>query len=304
MNYDWQDHLSSFCCEGAPLLSKDPREQSSLRTTAIFVAGSLYLSACHDNPASPTPNPGPEPKYSQTAVLENFVDVNYTARLENIDKAARQILRNNVLIKADTIKGPQYQEIFKGLQKGKYNFIVSSDTATVTVPDYAPEISFSGLQTGMDEGGEINLNLESMLANADKNPEDNPVPLISAMSLDGKTQVSVNGKNLNVKSLTDKVGDYAVAVQIGSDAGGRSTKTLNGIIYDLLDVEGVLEDNETHSIQQGIVRIYNSSNIKIGEIPVNSLGEFKKKLNYRTAILGDGILSREEKSRMEKIKVM
>jgi hypothetical protein len=50
------------------------------------------------------------------------------------------------------------------------------------------------LQTDMDEGTEITLDLEGRLR--DTNPEDNSnsIPLISAASSDGKTSESIDGK--------------------------------------------------------------------------------------------------------------
>jgi hypothetical protein len=253
----------------------------------------------------------PLPSVSQKATLQDRVNIKYEATIKNLNEAHLDVSKNGSAILSRTIKDPGYSEIFSysgdtSITKGNYDFVLkwktlagkdTSNTTSMSIPNYYPDLDFSGLQAEMDEGGEVILDLESLLENADTNPEDNPVPLISATSLDGKTSESINGKIINVKSLVDKVGDYKVAIQIGSDAGEKNTRTLNGVIYDLLDIEGFLEDNEQHLRQPGIVRVYDGEidiatgkNRRLGEINVNSLGEFSSRFNYRVKDLVDSLL--------------
>jgi hypothetical protein len=231
---------------------------------------------------------------SQNAQLQNKVDIKYEANLSNISQATLEVMRNNQTIFTRNITTLTYSETFPNMLKGNYDFVLSwrdtSDRKSVQVPNYLPDADFSGLQADMDEGAEINLNLESRLENADPNPEDNPVALADVVPLDDKTQPSVNGKNINIKSLPDKVGSYAVAVQIGSDAGGKNTETLNAMIYDLFDIQGFLEDSEKHLRQPGIIKVYDSNDVKIGEIQVDNSGQFNKRFNQRVADLTDIIL--------------
>ena len=79
------------------------------------------------------------------------------------------------------------------------------------------------------EGTEIQVNLPVPL---DKNPEDNPVAMKSATSLDGKTQVTLNGYVATIKALKDKVGSYQVEVEFGSTAGGLEKAVLTGNIAE------------------------------------------------------------------------
>jgi hypothetical protein len=139
--------------------------------------------------------------------------------------------------------------------------------------------------------------LESILKNADPNPENNPVPLTDATPTDGKTEVSFSGDKITIKGIDGKTGDYQVRVDFGSDDGGRGSATIAGYAYDLLDVQGVLQDNETHSTQPGIIRVYDGkidsttgTNRRIGEIPVNASGQFNTRFNFRVEDL-DNYLS-------------
>ncbi len=292
---------------------------------AGIVAGSLYLAGCGDNPTEPpkvTP-PTPKASISQTVSLDNSVNIKYSANVKNLNGAKVDVSKDGSLILSRAINDSVYSETLsystnKEITKGNYSFALSGKTpsgkdtslvAGLTIPNYSPDANFSGLQTDMNEGDSVNVNLEGKLT--DTNPEDNPVSLTSAVSSDGKTQITMNGKNLNIKSLADKVGNYGVDVQIGSDAGGKSTKTLSGIIYDLLDVEGVLEDNELHSRQQGIIKVYTANNIKLGEIPVTNSGTFNRKFAVRNALLSTGIYiqgrrieSGEDKSYVRTMKLL
>jgi hypothetical protein len=84
-----------------------------------------------------------------------------------------------------------------------------------------------------------------------------------------------------------------VIIQIGSEQGGTSTTKVKGTIYDLLDVQGFLEDNEQHLRQPGIVKIHNinnGNNVEIGEMSVDNSGQFNKRFNKRIVDLTDSIL--------------
>lgn len=110
---------------------------------AGIVAASSFL-ACNKDSASPNDTATqPTPKVTQTAVLQNDIDIRYTAKLENILKAQRKIFRNNQFVKSDSISGPNYTEILQDNLKGNYMFVSMGDTARTTVPNYTPEANVS-----------------------------------------------------------------------------------------------------------------------------------------------------------------
>src|SRR3989344_5935198 len=201
---------------------------SKLRNTlymglAVGTLGS-YLSACKETII------GPEPKLSQTATLENYVDVNYKATLENVSQATRKTMYNGNLINTKSISGSSYIETLRNMIKGSYSFILENpdakpDTARVEIPNYKPEANLSGLQTNFDDYSQLELDLAPRIS--DKNPEDNPVQVVSARSLDGKTEVSLIGSKLTIKP-NGNFGPYQVETTIGGLNGGLENIMIQG----------------------------------------------------------------------------
>jgi hypothetical protein len=241
----------------------------------------------------------------QKATLQNKVDINYQANIKNLNEPRLDVSKNGSVILSRTIKEPSYSEVFSyskdtSITQGNYGFALkgktpagkdTSNTTFITIPNYAPEINFSDEKADMDEGGEIILDLKSKIENSDPNPENNPIEIRKVVPLDDKTEVSFSGYNVKIKSLEDKVGDYQVRVDVGNDKAGESSAVVKDKIYDLLDIRnGVLEDNEQHSRQAGIVKVYNGNSVEIGEIAVDNSGQFNKKFNKRIADLADSIL--------------
>src|SRR3989338_7555669 len=116
---------------------------SKLRNTlymglAVGTLGS-YLSACKETII------GPEPKLSQTATLENYVDVNYKATLENVSQATRKTTYNGNLINTKSIAGPSYIETLRNMMKENYSFILEIPNVK---PDTERVISFHHIPKG------------------------------------------------------------------------------------------------------------------------------------------------------------
>lgn len=234
-----------------------------------------------------------QPSFSQTATLQNSVDIKYTATLENMAQATRKTFRNDTLIDTKTVTGPSYSEMIAGNPKGNYKFVVGTDTAKVNVPDYMPTLDSSGLQTDTVENREVRLGLQSRIK--DTNPEDNP-HLISATSLDQKTQVTMNEDSLAIKALGDSTGTYKVQVQFGSPAGGVSNSVIQGNIYDLPRASGNFQNSETWLGVPGTMRFYTvngsdtlpvatQSSDASGNNLTNQDGSFSFKLTKRSSDL-------------------
>ena len=165
---------------------------------AAFLAGSIYFAGC-DNPVEPKPvpePPKPNPTISLNAELVNDVDLKYAVNLKNLNDARITISRNGNSVAYRMITDSIYSETLsystnKNVIKGNYLFNLegkslsgrdTSISANVTIPNYAPEINLSGISANMNEGSETNINLEGRLS--DKNPEDNPISVANASSLD------------------------------------------------------------------------------------------------------------------------
>jgi hypothetical protein len=285
-------------------------------------------------------SPVPEPSVSQTAELQNFTEISYQATLENLDEADLVVRRDGVTVFQTAITAPDYARLFtyqenSQIIKGNYQFTLSwdepaskekpaskniltrlgkklrsiisprrsrdnSDIINLEIPNYLPEQNNSGLPTQIDEGHQTILNLEDRLS--DKNPEDNPVLLRNAESIDGEIQVNVDGYNITVHSIQDisQNENYQVETEFGSQTGGINTSTITGTIFDLLRVHGFLEDTEMHSRNQGIIKVYDWHGqynnqmtheffTLLGEINVDASGEFNQRLEHRVSNLQDYI---------------
>jgi len=244
------------------------------------------------------------PSLSQNLKLVNYVEIEYTAALSDIDSAALKIF------KGEDSKAFFTENIHNGFKKtfnysedkitkGNYKFVLESPKAnsqnTISVPEYAPEAELSSIDSlKFNEGDSIIITLPTP---TDKNPEDNPKYEINN-SLDGKVTASLNGNKLKIKAVPEKVGDYSLQL-ILTDSVIVKIKNLEGKLYDLLDVSGILKDNEEHVPHPGIVKVYNyeQDNLghildtsKIGEIEVNNFGSFSKKFDKRISELTGDIL--------------
>ena len=244
------------------------------------------------------------PSLSQNLKLVNYVEIEYTAALSDIDSAALKIF------KGEDSKAFFTENIHNGFKKtfnysedkitkGNYKFVLESPKAnsqnTISVPEYAPEAELSSIDSlKFNEGDSTTITLPTP---TDKNPEDNPKYEINN-SLDGKVTASLNGNKLKIKAVPEKIGDYSLQL-ILTDGIAENIKNLEGKLYDLLDVSGVLKDNEKHVAHPGIVKVYNyaKDNLghildesKIGEIEVNNFGGFSKKFDKRISELTGDIL--------------
>jgi len=225
-----------------------------------------------------------EPFFSQTVNLVDDVNVEYNANLLDLDMAVLEVYykafgsTNYGLIVTRDITISPYTETFDfyeihGVTKGDYRFVIKdpdsdlSETDEIAIPDYAPEVDLSSIPNDEKNFNEESSNEINFPVPTDKNPEDNPVAYTSAISLDGKTSISLDSEN-NLLTLTgdrDKYGTYQIELEFGGSEGEKRYATLEGHIYNLPDISGILENNEEDVGEQGVIRVYypdpdNSSN--------------------------------------------
>ena len=238
------------------------------------------------------------PSVQQNASLQNFIDIKYTADMQNMTKAARKMFRNDTLILTDTITGPTYAQTIPGNVAGQYMFVSGSDTARVNVPRYAPTLDTSGINAGMNEDGQTGFNLGQRMQS--RNVEGNPVHLASATSLDGKTNVTVSGDSVTMTALGDSTGPYKVQFNIRSADGNTASAVIQDSIYDIPRISGILQDVETQAGVQGTLRAYTVNGAdttalpvrtadNLGNIVTNPDGSYSFRINQRSSSL-EGIL--------------
>jgi len=179
------------------------------------------------------------PYIDQSASLVNENEISYSATVHKKTNAQLEIKKDGALLMTIPIpdvntSGVDFQKVFKynpdGIIKGNYEFKLKADdlekTNSVQIQNYKPTTDLSGVDAELMEGVEKTVTLPTPL---DKNPEDNPVAIKSAKSLDGKTQAILNGNNLTIKPLT-YTGDYQIEIEFGSTVGGLEKAILTGSI--------------------------------------------------------------------------
>ncbi|PIR50199.1 hypothetical protein COU79_00760 [Candidatus Peregrinibacteria bacterium CG10_big_fil_rev_8_21_14_0_10_54_7] len=161
-----------------------------------------------------------QPTISQSAELKDFVDIKYLAYLEEAEEVPRVIIRNNQIVRSDTIFGPNTAEVFRDMAKGDYQFVVLGDTARVTIPNYLPEPNpayWAAFDPDFTEGEIRFLSLEG--AFSDKNVEDNPVGIREVVDIDD--HIEVVSDSLGGYSITAlKGGTTKLKIEFGSEEGG------------------------------------------------------------------------------------
>ncbi len=179
------------------------------------------------------------PYIDQSASLINDNEISYSATVHKKANAQLEIKKDGALFMTIPIpdvntSGVDFQKVFKynpdGITKGNYEFKLKSDDLeknnSVQIQNYKPTTDLSGVDAELMEGVEKTVTLPTPL---DKNPEDNPVTIKSAKSLDNKTQVTLSGYNVTIKPLT-YTGDYQIEIEFGSTVGGLEKAVLNGSI--------------------------------------------------------------------------
>ena len=180
-----------------------------------------------------------------------------------------------------------------GLIKDVFGASAESTLIQVKVfPNSKPEVDLSSIpdsEKNFNEEEQIIINLPIP---QDPDLEDNPVPYTTYTnieSLDGKVTSTLEGDTLNGYQLIitgnkDKIRNYQIELEFGSDKGGKNTATLEGIITNLIDVSGTLEDTKTHKGELGIVQAHNKDEtILLGEGEADSQGKFSIQLNQHVS---------------------
>lgn len=185
-----------------------------------------------------------------------------------------------------------------------YGQVMDSQSATgkagpvlidVSLAPGIPTVDLSTIPESEKNFNEESQTIINLPTPIDSNPEDNPVPYISATSLDG--QVSIDDSLLYQNKIIvtgnlDKIDTYQIQLEFGSPEGGTNTATLEGIIHDCLDVKGQLQDNESDGDipRKGIIKIYDSFENFLEQIQTDANGYFSAQLNKKVSEFPNGII--------------
>jgi len=128
----------------------------------------------------------------------------------------------------------------------------SNDEGDTSTPPYISTIDFSSVDTDLDEEKEKTLTLPEY------DIEGNPVTYTGKTYNEEKFDlVDLNENELTLKGRLDIYGDYQIELHFKDYKGQTNTATLEGIIHNMLDISGQLQDNETDSNQVGVIAFYN-----------------------------------------------
>lgn len=197
------------------------------------------------------------PSLSQSVALLNYVDLSYKATLTDVPSAIRDFLRNDTLISVDTIQGASgqsvpYSETILNNPQGASEFILSApgvepDTVSLTVPDY-PMYKDTTKIDSLEEVMPMHVDSTTGWIDAsgvfhEHNPDDKPIQLVDAESLDGKVDITRGdpGNAIQIYALPfsnyispDSVipTSYSLVLTYENNSGDTASVTLEGKIFD------------------------------------------------------------------------
>lgn len=319
---DGADDISTYILK-IETLEIDIEKNKPIDTTMIFdkkgkyeVKGIVKDKAGASSEKSSWLNVSEKPQsvFSQTVSLEDSIDILYNVNFENVESVELEILRNNERIFSKNISDKEYSERFsysnnEKITKGNYDFVAkfknedgkdTSVVSTVEIPNYNPEVDWTGLDINFEEDSGIVVNLP---VPKDKNPEDNPVSYIPESFSSNKANLEFNSEKnvLDVEGIEDMFGSYNISADFGSDEGGISSVSKNGLIYELARLSGVIESNESYEgikatvipyevIGNDTIKLYSKSADGEGRNLTNDYGEFEFKLDKKASELEEVLL--------------
>ena len=193
-----------------------------------------------------------EPSVNQSVSLKDFVNIDYNVSFENTSEIQLDVIKEGEKILSKNISNSGHSETFdyfsdNNFTKGFYEFVAKfktnagKDTSvveSVEIPNYNPEVDWSGLNIDLDESSSIIVNLPNP---TDKNPEDNPVSYLPGSFR--KNRPSHESPFLEFNSETNELeikadhryrGSYNISAYFGSSEGGFGNVQKQGTINEVL----------------------------------------------------------------------
>jgi hypothetical protein len=252
------------------------------------------------------------PYIDQSAVLARDSEIDYSATIYKIAGAEFKMNKDGVLFLTQNLNS-NFQKTFKYnpdlITKGIYEFTLKSGNLekknSVEIPNYKPSMNLTGINGDLMEDSEKTITLPSP---SDKNPEDLPVSINSARSLDGKTLPTLNGTNLKIKAIGNKIGLYQIEFEFGSAVGGLEKAVLQGNIIDdpRWKINFFVQPNDSTLNWYGSGDVNKDNTVNAQDLTrLNELiaGTYSdptdKRLNDRADVNGDGIVNNADKQILE-----
>jgi len=266
---------------------------SGLKRMVLIATAAIspLLHGCGGGPIDPKIDPIKNPSISTVLSLDNYVDLKLSVNKKDIDNATYTLTKDGQTVDSGAISQDSYSKIFsystnQNITQGRYCINVSgggiSKDSCTDIPFYGIQVNES-LNTNLNESEEKAFNLEGKLTS--RNPELNPIHLVSVSQPGNAMGIASQGNIISVKA-SDNISEdtnYEIGMKVeGADGKTYDTK-LGGKVYNLLDVSGFLEENETDSRQSGEVRVYKPDKTELGRISVSSQGIFNQQFPIRTS---------------------
>jgi hypothetical protein len=116
------------------------------------------------------------------------------------------------------------------------------------------------------------------------------IPYINVEVLGGNIIPTLNGRQLTLSANpVSEDTPYQIRLTFGSNEGGINTATLEGVVKNLCDISGRLQDNETDTDRAGFIVVRNKIDNSIIET-YNVNGAFSFTLPKKVSELPDGIV--------------
>jgi hypothetical protein len=240
---------------------------------------------------------------------DNYIGIDYSSTLSNVSKAQLNVKREGVLISEEEISDASYKKTYEKAEKGKYEFILTSDNLkkdnNMEIPD-SPS-SIDAVNIDLNENSKKTVSLKT----GDENYEDNPVSVVYAKSLDEKTETKLEAtSDANVYNLditaSNQTGAYQLEIELKNAQGGLEKTVLNG---------NIAEDNRidyTHRPNQKDLNWYGSGDVNndntINEQDLTRLNEIiagtysnpsDTRLMDRADVNGDGVVNNDDTQILE-----
>ncbi len=219
--------------------------------------------------------------FSHTLELKNYVDFecSVTSNLEG------EVLNLKVYHNGDsnpiiekTIDG-DFNETFPDMPIGDYSSVLEgngvSDTKEVSIPDYPSEWDISNVNTDITQGEEKSDTVDLF----DKNLEQMPVTF-GVKVINGNITATTDGNKITRQGgEPNTTSPYEISFELVNALGHTITKTLEGTLYNLPDISGTLEDNQTNTPQSGLIQVYDGSDNFLTSVTANEQGNFSFQLD-------------------------
>ncbi len=215
------------------------------------------------------------PSLSQNLELINYVDIEYSATLSDLEEAVLKVYHNeNPEPIIERIVNGNFTETFSDRKIGDYSFVLEAnnltDTKSMNIEDYPSEWDTSNVNTDITQGEEK----RDRVVLSDKNSEHMPVTFRVTNVSENITATTDGNEIIRQAGEPNTTSSYEIDFELVNALGGITTKTLEGTLYNLPYISGRLEDCQTNTPQSGSIQVYDSLRNFLTSATANEQGNF------------------------------